>query len=545
MYSKLCIALWICANVCGFFIWANAQNCLPNGVSFFEQSEVDLFSVHYPGCTSIGGNVLIKNTQIAHLGGLEALREIKGNLIIENNAKLKSLSGLKSLVSVSGAIEIKNNDSLLLPIEFGKLEHAGAIIIHHNDQLPGVAAMPSLKGVGGDFSLQDNSSLTQAGSYPNLLRIWGSFRLVNNANLQQAPYFPALKAVNRNFLLQRSAQLQQIHLSFIALDSVRGTIEISRNSKLENIIDFPTLRYAGGIHVLNNPALYSIKAYDSLTSVDGNVEFSNLTALTALPNFLSLKKIVQGDLIIDNNDRVKSTKGSFSALESIGGKLSITNNNGIPDAGGFEQLHTIQGGLIINYNTGLTSLKGFENLRKIGNSVDIAYNDSLENLEGLNNLFNLEGGFMAILNNGNLTSLKGLETLSPNSISSITVQDCKKLSHCHTKSVCSLLQHHPDKLTIESNAAGCNSKAEVYNACFVGTEPYSENLPQFDYFAPNNKLRVTNTKMGSKIEIMDINGVTVMSFTLNSPEYDVALDELPSGYFIIKIGDNVSRFIKI
>ena len=66
---------------------ANAQGCLPEGIYFGSQAQVDSFQINYPGCTKIEGNVSISqeagNNPITNLNGLSVLTSIGGDLFTE------------------------------------------------------------------------------------------------------------------------------------------------------------------------------------------------------------------------------------------------------------------------------------------------------------------------------------------------------------------------------------------------------------------------------------------------------------------------------
>ncbi|MCB0616470.1 MAG: hypothetical protein KDC75_24290, partial [Phaeodactylibacter sp.] len=49
-----------------------AQSCLPNGVVFTSQAQVDSFPLLYPGCSRVEGGVGINFTDITHLDSLRA-----------------------------------------------------------------------------------------------------------------------------------------------------------------------------------------------------------------------------------------------------------------------------------------------------------------------------------------------------------------------------------------------------------------------------------------------------------------------------------------
>ena len=65
---------------------ASAQSCLPEGITFTTQTQVDSFPVNYPGCVEIAGNVTIKGgNSIINLNGLSVLTAVGGNLTISWN----------------------------------------------------------------------------------------------------------------------------------------------------------------------------------------------------------------------------------------------------------------------------------------------------------------------------------------------------------------------------------------------------------------------------------------------------------------------------
>ncbi|NUO02442.1 MAG: hypothetical protein HUU01_17700 [Saprospiraceae bacterium] len=81
---------------------AQAQSCLPEGITFYTQAEVDQFPALYPGCTAIGGDVYMRPPGVVNLDSLIGLISIGGDLIIDAN--LVSLRGLDSLTSIGGSL---------------------------------------------------------------------------------------------------------------------------------------------------------------------------------------------------------------------------------------------------------------------------------------------------------------------------------------------------------------------------------------------------------------------------------------------------------
>jgi hypothetical protein len=59
---------------------AFSQPCLPEGINFTTQEQIDNFQSNYPGCTDIMGTVLIEGNNITNLDGLNGITVIGGYL---------------------------------------------------------------------------------------------------------------------------------------------------------------------------------------------------------------------------------------------------------------------------------------------------------------------------------------------------------------------------------------------------------------------------------------------------------------------------------
>ena len=126
-----------------------SQTCLPEGITFTTQLEIDDFPLNYPDCTEIEGNVLIISTEgeveVTNLDSLSALIAINGNLRIGNssfgNWLLTSLNGLSNLTTIGGQLRIINNPEL--------------------ENLTGLENLTSIGSVAGaPLDILNNASLT-------------------------------------------------------------------------------------------------------------------------------------------------------------------------------------------------------------------------------------------------------------------------------------------------------------------------------------------------------------------------------------------------
>jgi hypothetical protein len=121
------------------------STCLPSGVLFSTQSEIDSFQINYPYCTEIEGSVDINGNDITDLSGLDTLNSIGGDLIINGNDSLQYLSGLANLNAIGGDLFIGSNEIL-----------------------PDLSGLESLETIGGDLSIVENTALTSLYGIENI-----------------------------------------------------------------------------------------------------------------------------------------------------------------------------------------------------------------------------------------------------------------------------------------------------------------------------------------------------------------------------------------
>ena len=89
-----------------------SQSCLPEGITFTTQAEIDSFQINYPYCTDIEGDLWIHGNTITNLDGLNDLTSIGGKLKITSNSTLTSLTGLNNVSYIGGNLEMYYNNAL-------------------------------------------------------------------------------------------------------------------------------------------------------------------------------------------------------------------------------------------------------------------------------------------------------------------------------------------------------------------------------------------------------------------------------------------------
>ena len=453
---------------------AMAQGCLPNGITFSTQGQINNFQSNYPGCTEIEGDVTIEESYsgaILNLNGLSVITAIGGNLVIENNNSLSHLAGLENLISIGKNLDISINNSLTSLAGLGNLTSVGGddIFIYGNNSLLSISALSGLTIINGNL-LISYTALTKLTGLQNVTEIHGDCRIEENSDLN------SLTGLDN-------------------LTSIGGWLNIE-GSNLTNLSGLDNLNsIAGDFYISDNPELVSLTGLENLKLIGG---VFYIVANNSLPNFTGLSSLefLFGDLYIVYNNSLNSLIG-LEKLTSIGSAMYITENNSLKNLTGLEKLSSIEGLYVYNSDT-LTSLKGLEGLTTIGRSLTIDNNGSLASLTGLEGLISIGQGMnwdgIHIVDNNELTnllglsnvtsvkgsvyigyygtnsklaSLAGLDNIDDGTIDSLFISNNPLLSTCEVQCICDYLASPNGTTVIENNASGCNNTEEVIIACQI------------------------------------------------------------------------------
>lgn len=200
LYSLLLIIVFIPSL-------ASSQSCLPDGIIFSTQAEIDSFQINYPGCTEIEGTVIISGVDIYNLNGLSILTSIGEyfeiidnnsltsltglenlaslrDLWIQRNDRLGNLTGLENVVSITRDVWIYGNDSL---INLTGLENVnfieGGLRIDMNNELINLSGLDNLTSIGNYLEIDHNKSLVSLTSLANLTSIGSNLFIWSNDSL--------------------------------------------------------------------------------------------------------------------------------------------------------------------------------------------------------------------------------------------------------------------------------------------------------------------------------------------------------------------------
>jgi len=191
--------------------------CEPNGATLVDDLEIDLPQDITDFCDAgyaiVDGDVIVDNTRLLNLDGLECLCQVNGDLEITSNGVLYDIDGLAGLKYVYGTFEISDDS--------GMVDADG---------------LYNLKYVGDDFIIRNVSSIGGPTDGPlagfnDLIAVGGSFTIETTSSIVHITGFTALESVGADFVLNNNSALADVS-GFVSLDYVGADVEITNNPAL-------------------------------------------------------------------------------------------------------------------------------------------------------------------------------------------------------------------------------------------------------------------------------------------------------------------------
>ena len=153
-----------------YSIFGISQTCLPEGITFIDQTTIDNFPSNYPGCQVILGDLVIEWMDyilVTNVDSLLNLTEIQGDLIIGGEYGtpiFESLAGFENLTSVGGDLNINGNFELYSLEGLNNLESIGGqLSIGSNQHLQNILALQNLNSVQSLYISQNNELISLSG----------------------------------------------------------------------------------------------------------------------------------------------------------------------------------------------------------------------------------------------------------------------------------------------------------------------------------------------------------------------------------------------
>ncbi len=300
MIMSIRILLFILSTIT-LATWKSFAQCPTGFLEFTTQSEVDNFSVNFPDCENIQGNVVIKGSDIIDLTPLSQIKKIEGYLEITSNP-LNSLHGLHNITHVEDYLTVSGNP-----------------------ELTDLSGLASLEYVGNSFIIHNHANLSNIQHLQNLSYIGGYFEMGNLSELTSLQGLESLGYIGDNFILNNLPKLQSIG-ALLNLTEVGNYISISNNPLLTSLAGLENLSKVGdNFYITLNNNLTSLQALSNLNDIGGTLSIEYNPALTNL-NGLENLTTISGDLRIAFNSNLSSIS-SLSNVSQIDGSIWINNNS--------------------------------------------------------------------------------------------------------------------------------------------------------------------------------------------------------------------------
>ncbi len=367
-----------------------SQNCLPSGISFTSQADIDAFPSNYPNCVEIDGDVTIgyfqtcingsgTSTDINNLDSLYQLTSVHGNLIIALNSNLIDLTGLDGLINIDNHLRIFCNDNLI-----------------------SLNGLNNLVSVGGTTSIGN-----------------GSAGFVGNAKLQNLIGLSNL--INPTLSIEENLSFK----NFTGLNSASSlqTLIVKNCDSLENFVGLENV--------------ITINSNFTLARNNSNFDFVGLNNLSS----------IGGNFFLDRNDHLSFN--GLNNLTEIEGGLDIFESQFITDLSGLSNLTTIESFTLV-FSNSLTSLNGLNNWSSFAsptdlysNTIDLFNNASLNDISAISFLDTTGLDDLQIVLNSTLSECdidlvcNFLDANADNTLISDNMPGCD--SNAEVESACSIL----------------------------------------------------------------------------------------------------------
>lgn len=238
----------------------SSQSCLPEGIVFALQEEVENFPANYPDCIEIEGNVECTGDDITNLDSLYTLTAIGGDLIIHNMSELLNLNGLHNISTIGGDLEVDEATSITSMEGLEELITIyGTLDIEYNDNLIDLSGLENLTYVGGNLEIDDNDLLTSLNGLNNLLATGNNFQISGNEILENINGVGSLTTIGEDFKVYWCPGITSLS-GLDNLSLIKGNLWINDNPLLTSLDGLEQMDSINGyfVNIYNNNVLESI-----------------------------------------------------------------------------------------------------------------------------------------------------------------------------------------------------------------------------------------------------------------------------------------------
>jgi len=208
-----------------------------------------LQGLNFPQGVSQAANVLISNTQLNNLDGIQL--ETVGNIDIDNNPYLTEVN-VNQISTITGSLTIAANYKNLA-ITFDNLQQANNMTFRNVSSV----TMPSLSQVNG--SLGFYSDTFQSFTAPNLTSTGGALAFVDSPDLSNIS-MPKLTTIGGGFLIANNTNLQTIN-GFPKLQTIVGALDWAGTFNNGSLPALKDVR--GGLNIQTTSTTFDCTPFDN------------------------------------------------------------------------------------------------------------------------------------------------------------------------------------------------------------------------------------------------------------------------------------------
>lgn len=197
--------------------------------------------------------LLIRDSPLESLLGLQSVTKVGGALGINDNNKLRNLDGLEGLRTITKALAIHNNVLLSEISALQSVESIGEIYITFNENLQTISLLPEAQSLSYIYILA-NPSLQKIEGFEKIRKTESFLVIDSNAKLVELPAFEELVTIGGKLLFNGNDKLETI--AFPKLEKIASSFQLLNNDNLNNLQGFQELRFVGGnVGFFLNPKL--------------------------------------------------------------------------------------------------------------------------------------------------------------------------------------------------------------------------------------------------------------------------------------------------
>ena len=266
----------------------NAQSsCLLEGISFYNQAQIDNFPSMYSGCAVIEGYVNIDTRNASNVDSLIQITLIQGDLQMSEN-NITDLTGFANLTGIYGNAWFSENS-------FSSFH-----------------GMESLGFVGGALGVSESFGLVSFDGLQNLDIIGGDLDVEENDNLVNIDALSGLDSLGGSLLLEDLPRLQHLD-ALLGHDTIYGALVVDGLDSLLNLNGLLSIQHVdSSLKIRKNTLLSTLEGLANIQSINGELIISQNDALTSLTGIESISSTSITELTIEESGQL-----NFCSLDNI------------------------------------------------------------------------------------------------------------------------------------------------------------------------------------------------------------------------------------